>query len=196
MGTQVPNMSVALLHEEMLDKQGKLVTTSLTLIDVHDIARSSRTFGLHRFFIVHPLETMRKLATVLHAHWQVGYGATYNPNRKDALSIVEVVARLQEAETELLQTFGRAPLLIATSARPGATRIGFRAMREKMRADPSQPYLLLLGTGWGMSEGLLERAEYFLEPINGVGDFNHLSVRSACAIMIDRLMSNDAERDK
>ncbi|WKZ56192.1 MAG: RNA methyltransferase [Bdellovibrionota bacterium] len=190
MNNIIPNLSVALLHDDMLDKQGKVVTTSLTLLDVHDIARSARTFGLQSFFIAHSLSTMRTLASVLHSHWQVGYGATYNPNRKEALSIVQVVAKLQDAEQELLQRFGAPPKLIATSARPGAARTSFADMRTILRQQPAAPFLLMLGTGWGMSEPLLNRADYFLEPIHGVADFNHLSVRSACAIMLDRLMSS------
>ena len=50
------------------------------------------------------------------------------------------------------------------------------------------PYLLMFGTGWGMSEELLERSDYFLEPVSGPTDYNHLSVRSACAVILDRLL--------
>jgi hypothetical protein len=50
------------------------------------------------------------------------------------------------------------------------------------------PYLLLLGTAWGLSENLIAEADYVLEPIKGVSDYNHLSVRSAAAIIMDRLM--------
>ena len=33
------------------------------------------------------------------------------------------------------------------------------------------------------------RADYFLEPIKGPTDYNHLSVRAACAIMLDRIQA-------
>ena len=62
-------------------------------------------------------------------------------------------------------------------------------MKKMMNDDPNTPYMLMLGTGWGMSAELLARADYFLEPIKGPTDYNHLSVRAACAIMLDRIQS-------
>jgi hypothetical protein len=45
----------------------------------------------------------------------------------------------------------------------------------------------MFGTGWGMIDELIERADYYLDPIEGPVEYNHLSVRSACAIILDRL---------
>ncbi len=49
--------------------------------------------------------------------------------------------------------------------------------------------LLLFGTGWGLTPQLLDEADLRTEPIRGVSPsgYNHLSVRSACAIALDRL---------
>jgi hypothetical protein len=47
--------------------------------------------------------------------------------------------------------------------------------------------LLLLGTGWGLAAEVLDRVDDVLEPIAGAGPYNHLSVRAAAAIMLDRL---------
>lgn len=186
-----PNLHVVLLHEQMVDKQGLLVTTSLTLIDVHDIARSARTFGVKSLFIAHPSQSLRQLTHVLHHHWDQGFGATYNPNRKEALEIVNVVASLDEAIMQLEMKFGSLPKLVATSARPGKNRLAFADLRDSLEATDTH-YLLMLGTGWGMSEMLLKRADLFLEPIPGRSDYNHLSVRSACAIILDRLVGIEA----
>lgn len=180
------DLSVALLHDKMVDKQGKLVTTSITLIDIHDIARSSRTFGVTNLFISHPSPHLRSLAKTLKSHWDEGFGATYNPNRKEALEAVAIVEDLDEAMSRIDQRTGKLPKLIATSAKPGGTRITFAETKALLEKDDT-PYLLLLGTGWGMSDELLDRADLFLEPINGPTPYNHLSVRSACAIMLDRL---------
>jgi hypothetical protein len=49
------------------------------------------------------------------------------------------------------------------------------------------PELLLLGTGWGLAAEVLERVDDVLEPIAGSGPYNHLSVRTAAAIVLDRL---------
>ncbi len=179
-------LSVVLLHDQMDNKEGRLVTTSLTLIDVHDIARSCATFGVQNLYIAHPSDALRKLARTLHAHWDVGYGSTYNPNRKEALENVRVVASLDEAVHRIDLDEKKLPKLVATSAKPGEDRLRF-ADFSGMIAECDEHYLLMLGTGWGMSAGLLERAEYFLEPINGPTPYNHLSVRSALAIMLDRI---------
>ena len=47
--------------------------------------------------------------------------------------------------------------------------------------------LLLFGTGWGLTVEVLGQADMVLEPIRGVGDYNHLSVRAAAAVILDRL---------
>jgi len=184
---QVPDISIVLLHADQHNKQGKIVTTSLTMIDVHDIARSSRTFGLETFFVSHPSPLLRKLARTLRTHWQEGYGATYNPNRKDALGTTAIVSSLEEAIAAIDKRTGKLPKLVATSAKREPNRIGFGVLREEIWHS-SDPYLIMLGTGWGMSEALTSRSDYFLEPICGPGDYNHLSVRAAAGIMLDRLM--------
>ena len=38
-----------------------------------------------------------------------------------------------------------------------------------------------------MTEEVFDKSDYVLEPIGGGGDYNHLSVRSAASIMLDRL---------
>ena len=82
------DLSVVLLHEDMEDKQKALVTTSLTLIDVHDIARSSTTYGVSNFFVAHPSPALRKLGRTLKSHWEEGHGANYNPNRNNLCFIL------------------------------------------------------------------------------------------------------------
>ncbi len=183
-----PKLNVILLHDQMVDKQGKRVCTSLTMIDVHDIARSSRTFGLQHAFIAHPAPALRRLAFTLKGHWEHGHGSTYNPSRREALEHVEIVSDIDEALAFLDKENGKLPKLIATSAKVGGARLSFGAAREMISTQTDESFLLMLGTGWGMSDELLERADYFLEPILGPTEYNHLSVRSACAIMLSRLM--------
>ncbi|NMC62502.1 MAG: RNA methyltransferase [SAR324 cluster bacterium] len=181
------DLSVILLHADMIDKESKVVTTSLTLIDIHDIARSSATFGAKTAFIAHPSPTLRKLAHTIESHWEDGYGATYNPDRKKAIECIDIISDLDEAIHKIDLRTGKIPKLIATSAHEGESRISYSAMRELINMG-NEPYLLMFGTGWGMSDALLSRADYLLEPIRGFKDYNHLSVRSACAIVLDRLL--------
>ena len=67
--------------------------------------------------------------------------------------------------------------------------IGFQDLRELIFSDEQKPYLLLLGTGWGLAKEVMESADYRLKPVSGYTNYNHLSVRSAAAIMLDRLLS-------
>ena len=180
------NLSVALLHDEMVDKTGRLVTTSVTLIDVHDLSRSCRTYAASEFFVVHPSQTMRALVRTVKQHWDGDFGSSYNPNRQDALGVLSIVTDLDEAIMHVERRTGKLPKLLATSAHNGADRISYQAMRSVIETSDEQ-FLLLFGTGWGMSEQLMRRADFTISPIYGPGEYNHLSVRAACAISLDRL---------
>ncbi|MBC7962029.1 MAG: RNA methyltransferase [Steroidobacteraceae bacterium] len=180
------NLAIALLHYPVYNKHHEVVTTALTNLDQHDIARSSRTFGLDRFYIVTPSEEQRRLAERISSHWQEGWGADYNPDRRTALEIVRVCPTLQSATEDFQSGFTKPVKLAITGAaqRPGSIELSvFRNLLEEC----DQPYLLLLGTGWGLTENCFEEADYILKPITGNGSYNHLSVRSAAAIMLDRL---------
>jgi hypothetical protein len=60
-------------------------------------------------------------------------------------------------------------------------------MRERMAAPDAPPLIILLGTGFGLAPAVRERADLALEAIHGSGDYNHLSVRAAASIILDRL---------
>jgi hypothetical protein len=187
------NLSLALLHSPMTNKEGSIVTTSLTPIDIHDLARSATTFGLKRYYIAHPSVRMRSLAHEVLAHWVSGSGSTYNPDRQEALSRVYVVSDLEEIIWRHRNDFGKKLRLIATSARasdksPNVTQLTFTQARAKLQDEPDLDYLLMLGTGFGMASHLLGHADFFLEPIYGPFEYNHLSVRSAGAILLYTLM--------
>ncbi len=180
-------VSSALLHDSMVNNEGAIVTTSLTLIDVHDIARSSRTYGCERYYVVHSSPTMRHLANCLNRHWIEGVGAKHNPTRKDALAILSVQDSLQLAIDDISERHSSRPIVYATSAKTGERRISFADARSKI-ATQKAPALVLFGTGWGMSDDLLAKVDYIVEPIEPDTGFNHLSVRSAAAVILDRLL--------
>ena len=48
--------------------------------------------------------------------------------------------------------------------------------------------VLIFSTAWGLDQAVIDEADYVLAPISGISDYNHLSVRSAAAITLDRLM--------
>lgn len=161
----------------------------MTNIDVHDIARSARTYGLRGYFVVTPIEAQHPLVARITDHWQTGAGAKRIPERAEALALVEICRSLDEAVTEIeRREDGRRPRLVATSANGGPDRAGWSAEAERLRRDP-QPVLLLFGTGYGLSDRVLRQADAVLEPLEGPTEFNHLSVRAAAAITFDRLFA-------
>lgn len=178
-------LSVALVHHPVYDKHHRIVSTALTNLNLHDIARSSRTYGLETFFIVHPVAAQRELAARIAGHWTGAEGAEKNDFRRQAIDLVEVVPDLAAARDRLAARHGRPPYVVATAARETDGKcIAFRELAAMTRREPA---LMVLGTGWGLTEELLAGCDARLPPVRGTGDYNHLSVRSACAIILDRL---------
>jgi tRNA (guanine37-N1)-methyltransferase len=178
---------VALLHYPVYDKNGKVVTTAVTNMDIHDIARSARTYGAKGFYVLTPVKALQKLALKIITHWEQGYGSQYNQTRKEALSLVRLKDTLDDVIMDVEQECGNKPQLVVTSARCGGKRTSFAEFGE-MLGKERKPFLILLGTGWGLADSVLSQADYILEPIEGRTGYNHLSVRSAAAIILDRLL--------
>jgi hypothetical protein len=185
--TAASRLSIALIHYPVLDKNQDVVATAVTNLDIHDIARSARTYGVSRYYIVTPVVEQQKLVEKIRLHWLEGWGATYNPKRKMALELLQTENSLADALADIKTRTGRKAKIVVTGAAGRANSVSFSQMRELIDSDPEQHYLLLLGTGWGMTEEIFSKGDYVLEPISGGGDYNHLSVRSAAAIMLDRL---------
>ena len=118
---------------------------------------------------------------------QEGFGAAYNPHRSQALQRVALAASLEQVEEEIAKENGGPPVLVATSARITPDTTGYREMRKIMK-ERGGAYLLLFGTGWGMTDEVMQKASYTLRPVYGRGGYNHLSVRSAASIVLDRLL--------
>jgi hypothetical protein len=171
-------LSIALVHHPVLDAKGAVGTSTLTTIDVHDLARSARTYGCEAFYIVHPIEAQRTLAHRIIDHWTHGSSAKRIPDRKDALAIVRVVARLEDATPGAERW--------TTAAQAHAETTDWSSARQRL-AEPGPPVLLVFGTSWGLAPEVIDAAAVKLAPIVGRGEWNHLSVRSACAIALDRL---------
>ncbi len=186
-GAAIAPISIALIHYPVHNKRGEIVTSSITNIDLHDIARSARTFGVERYYVVHPVKTLRRLCDRISEHWSSGYGLTYNPNRSEALATISIVPDFDDVLLDIEKRHGRLPRIISTSAKPGEKMQSYETIRAVLRSS-TEPHLILFGTGWGMADQILDRADYRLEPINGPTDYNHLSVRAAAAIIFDRLL--------
>jgi len=180
---------IALLHSPVYNKEYEVITTSVTNLDVHDIARAARTYGVKRYFLVHPLEIQRQLVDEIMRYWLTGWGSESNPDRQEALKILELVADLEEVQKRIEELEGQKALTVVTDARVYSRSVSYQEMRDRIsRGDV--PYLILFGTGWGLIKEEMEKADFILHPIEAGSDYNHLSVRSAVAIILDRLLGN------
>lgn len=177
------SVAVALVHHPVLGRHGELLTTTITNLDLHDLARCVRSYGLAALYIVHPLASQRELAERILGHWVDGPGRQRIPDRGDALEVVRVVPTLADARQHL----GEPVELWTTAARSIGKVTSYRDARERLPNDSN--VLLAFGTGWGLPEPMLHEADVRLEPISASADtgYNHLSVRAACAITLDRL---------
>lgn len=185
-GTSMADIYLALIHAPVYNKNMETVATSITNLDLHDIARCSATYGLRRYYVVHPAEAQRKLAARIMGFWQEGYGAEYNPDRQEAFARVKISENLAEVLAEIKNEHGIAPIKVATDARKYSNTVSYKQLRKDIETSET-PVLLLFGTGWGLLKEDVENMDRILEPIYGPTDYNHLSVRSAVAIILDRL---------
>ncbi len=184
---------VALLHYPVLKKDREVITTSLTPIDLHDISRTCLTYGVKEYGVINPLPTMQYLARRVTEFWHAGFGKEYNPTRWDAFRIVGVYGILDEFREKIEKENGEPPVLVATTARKWEKTIGFGELRQWL-TQPGPPILLLFGSGWGLTEEFLRSCDWVLPPITGTGEYNHLSVRAAAAIILDRLVGDRNEK--
>jgi hypothetical protein len=178
---------IGLVHYPIYNRNMEVVTTSLTNYDLHDIARTARTYGMVKYFIIQPNEAQAKLAQDVIDYWQTGYGSEYHKDRKEAFSILQQVATIEEAIQQIQEREGQRPFVVTTDARTYPNTISYQLLRDKLTAD-DQPYLLLFGTGWGIEKKTMAKFDFILAPIYGAVDYNHLPVRAAAAIILDRLL--------
>lgn len=178
---------MGLVHYPMYNKNGETIATAITNFDIHDIARTARTYDLRRYFVIHPHEAQAALAREILDYWRDGYGGVYNPDRKEALSVLEIVPDIAAAAARIEEETGAVPLVVTTDARKYANTVTYAALRRTLETG-ERPCLLLFGTGWGIEKSVMDKFDHILEPIYGRGDYNHLPVRAAAAIILDRLL--------
>jgi len=182
----IPPHYVILMHSQVMlagDIEG---TSSVTSLDIHDIARSARTYGISKYFIVTPLLDQQRIVKKLLHFWQTDIGIDYNAQRHDALKNVSLVGSLDEALQLIHQDTKKTPLCIATSARQVHGIEGLTYYDQEKVWSQKRPVALIFGTARGLAHSVLTRCDYLLGPIEGFSDFNHLSVRSAAAVIFDR----------
>jgi len=180
-------LDIVLIHHPVVNKIGETIGSAVTNLDIHDIARAAKTYGVDNYYIVTPYEDQHKLVMEILQHWKSGHGATYNPARGEALEMVKLEFSLEGVIESISKKRGCKPLLITTSAKVQEKSLGYEEVRA--RIDRKKPILLLFGTAHGLAPEVMEMTDYCLPPVGAGTGYNHLSVRSAVSIILDRLLS-------
>jgi hypothetical protein len=178
---------LGLVHSPVYNRQGEIITTSVTNLDIHDIARSCLTFGVTQFFVITPIASQHVLVQRILDFWDSEMAGHYNPDRQKAVQIIRLCESIEVAKEIVQNQEGTDPLVITTTAKVQAHQLHFSDFSKVYLEQ--KPILLLLGTGNGLDDSVHRDADFILEPIAGVSGYNHLSVRSAAAIILDRISS-------
>ena len=189
---------IGLLHYPVYNKNYKIIASAITNTDLHDLARLARTYGIKKFFVITPLRDQQVLAGRILKHWTTGYGATYNQHRKEALALIAISPSLEETIREISEMEGKKPLIIATDAQKRKT--GSLTYGKAVEIiDAENVVMVMFGTAWGLDKEVVDQADFILDPVEGGTNYNHLSVRTAAAIILDRLVGkspNSSQEEK
>jgi len=176
-----------LLHYPVEDKDGNEISAAVTNLDLHDLARIAITYETGDVWVVTPIPEQQQLVRDIVGYWTEGAGSRHNPDRKLALSKIRLAASLEEVIQALCSDNSGPVFTVSTSARKTGTELSFESLRRLLEQRQGR-YLLLYGTAHGISRKLRQQTDYQLEPIQGGGIYNHLPVRAAVAITVDRLL--------
>lgn len=180
-------LDIALIHYPVLNKKQEIIGSAVTNLDIHDIARAAKTYGVNTFYLLTPFVEQQILVAEIIDHWRNGYGARYNSDRREAFSLIKVYSQLADIYDDYDQHNLRRPRIVATSARDvGQSALSYHELRQCL--IDGEHSLILFGTGWGLAPEVMAEVDTFLPPLGSGLTYNHLSVRSACAIVLDRLL--------
>ncbi|MGE4445981.1 MAG: tRNA (guanosine(37)-N1)-methyltransferase TrmD [Synergistaceae bacterium] len=174
------------VHYPVLDKRGERSSTAITGMDLHDIARACRTYGIKKYLLVTPLAQQREMVKRIASHWTEGWGASYNQDRSEAFSTLKIFASVNRALKWIGEREKTEPFKIATTAKSIEGAVHWLSLKRRILEEDLSP-VFIFGTGWGLHEDVLKEADSVMTPIaGGLDSWNHLSVRSAVSITLDR----------
>ena len=174
------------LHHSVLDRNGRVGTTAITGLDLHDVSRACLTYGVKRYIVATPLRRQREMIKILTSHWTDGYGSSFNPDRADAMRRVKTFPTFTRALEWVEEKERSVPFSVAATARPRGGAVHWTRVKSIL-LEQDRPAVFLFGTGHGLSDDVLDAADVVMTPImGGRGVYNHLSVRSAVGIVLDR----------
>ena len=181
------NLSFCLCHYPVWTDGEKSGCSSLTNLDIHDIGRISRCYGLGPFFVLHPLDDQRKILNEILSHWLTRSGGY--EDRKKALNLVHAVQNFEEISKFFMQYHGQEPYWFVSSASWPEKNGECVSISEARKICGQGPAVICLGTARGLDVNKLPFKFMRLAPIRFL-DENHLPVRAAAAIMADRILGD------
>lgn len=184
------NIYIGLVHYPVYNKNSNIVATSVTNFDIHDISRTCRTYDIKKYFIITPVDAQKELTGRIINYWTEGDGIDFNKNRKEAFENTDMEDSIYTTIENIKKEEGEMPRIITTSAKIFPNTVSYEELGKEMVAD-DKPYLILFGTGWGLTDEVMDMSYKILEPIRGKTKYNHLSVRSAVSIILDRLLGEN-----
>ncbi len=178
-----PQLTLALVHHPVCNRLGEEITSTVDHFDVMDGSRLALTYAVRRLFVVNHVPAQQALVERLIRH---GTAANERDQARGEFGRTAWAPDLDAVIAEHVRELGVRPTVVVTSATSAPGELGFVALRERLHGG--EPILLVLGKAWGLAPRMLAAADHRLAPIDAGTGFNHLSVRSAMAILVDRLM--------
>jgi len=182
------NLYLCLVHYPVLLKTKNPGASSLTNLDIHDIARISCCYGLGGLYISTPLADQARILREIARYWTQGAGAVSNPDRAQALSLVREAPAIADAVADVEERAGRRPLVLGSSAEWRKTPVYAPAMVREALA--SGPVLLLLGTSHGLAPEALAACDGQLRPLRFLDAYRRFPVRAAATAYVDRILND------
>ena len=134
------DLYLGLVHYPIYNKHMKVIATAVTNFDIHDIARTARTYDVKKYFLIHPLKVQEEIIKKITGYWQHGFGRVYNPDRSEALDRVQYLPDIASAAAEIKKLTGKEPVTITTDARIYPNTITYKAARHTPIPLPIKPH--------------------------------------------------------
>jgi len=182
----IPTLDLALVHHPVKNRHGEIIAATSQEFDIMDAARLGLTYGVRRLYIVQTIPAQRAMVERLIEH---GRSSDRDVAARGSFERTALVSSVSEALSRSSAAFGVRPEVWSTSARPVGTRLSWPAARRRLAEGV--PALVLIGKAWGLAPDVFEASDMCLDAIDPGTGFNHLSVRAAMAIIVDRLMGVD-----
>ena len=165
---------VGLVHYPIYNKRMDVIASAVTNFDIHDIARTCRTYDVKQYYLIHPKEAQKQMIHKILHYWQEGYGKVYNPDRADALERVHWLEDIEAAAKDIEARTGERPYIVTTDARIYPNTVSYTQTKLAMQMGISYKVLngilncrrplttstaMLFEAALGISAGLLMRMQ-------------------------------------